>query len=681
MKKKIGLLLALCMVVTACFTACGEPELDGGMAQNISVFENQENVDKMLKEEADKGYTFDNPFYTINPYGNSPLSAIVIFDTENETAIEMTVKGKTEDTNLVYNFDAEKRHILPVIGLYNGDKTEVILKDDEGNTKSIEMETELITSNALNATLDVEATDEYIDGLNFMMYGLTNNEMIAATAFDKNVDVRWMYQGGDLTLMPLKLLDSGRFMATLPICPDPSYVGSAGIMEFDLLGKIYNEYEIPGGQHHDFYVMDDNTAWVAVGQSDYSVVEDVVVRVDLSNGKIIDKIDVSEIFGDDANATVAGSLNATDRDWLHNNSIAYDEKNDLLLLSGRHIDAVIAFEASGDHNIKYIFGDPNGWDEEKYGKYFLEIINNDDNSFEWQYAQHSIAFNDKNQLILFDNGMYRAKTTNESAALANVDSYSRGVIYNIDVENMTVEQLWQYGKERGVKWYSSYISSIQQLEEGHFVLDSGGIIFNGRNYGSLAELGGPEDEFCDDDVIAIMSEVVRDDKNGDRVVWEMHIDAAETYRCYRYDITKLGNTFDVNAKGKMYGDIGDLGNTTEEVDVDNIKDYDAYVKTLNADDEIDTNVSAQQNENIAMVRVPYTAKNVNSDEGAKVILLKYGEKEGIAAKVPTRKFADKPDETILKNLSAFNGQDLNGYYKILIKTQDGTYFTGLNVKF
>lgn len=32
--------------------------------------------------------------------------------------------------------------------------------------------------------------------------------------------------------------------------------------------------------------------------------------------------------------------------------------------------------------------------------------------------------------------------------------YSRAVVFKVDQEKRTVEQLWEYGKERGHSWYS-----------------------------------------------------------------------------------------------------------------------------------------------------------------------------------------------------------------------------------
>ena len=46
-----------------------------------SLIENQRKVENKFTSE---GYTFDNPNVILNPYGNSPLTALVIFETAKE---------------------------------------------------------------------------------------------------------------------------------------------------------------------------------------------------------------------------------------------------------------------------------------------------------------------------------------------------------------------------------------------------------------------------------------------------------------------------------------------------------------------------------------------------------------------------------------------------------------------
>ena len=57
------------------------------------------------------------------------------------------------------------------------------------------------------------------------------------------------------------------------------------------------------------------------------------------------------------------------------------------------------------------------------------------------------------------------------------NSYSRGVIYKIDTENMTAEEVWEYGKERGSEFYSPYISDVDYIDDNHYIVHSGGISY------------------------------------------------------------------------------------------------------------------------------------------------------------------------------------------------------------
>lgn len=76
-------------------------------------------------------------------------------------------------------------------------------------------------------------------------------------------------------------------------------------------------------------------------------------------------------------------------------------------------------------------------------------------------------------IFILDNGNNRSKIKEEY--ISADDNYTRGVIYRIDTENMTIEEVWQYGKERGSDFYSPYISDVDYLGENHYLVHSGGI--------------------------------------------------------------------------------------------------------------------------------------------------------------------------------------------------------------
>ena len=71
-------------------------------------------------------------------------------------------------------------------------------------------------------------------------------------------------------------------------------------------------------------------------------------------------------------------------------------------------------------------------------------------------------------IMCFDNGHWRSKIK-ENYVDAN-DNFSRGVIYRINTDDMTIEQVWQYGKERGAEFFSPYICNCEYYERGHYMV-------------------------------------------------------------------------------------------------------------------------------------------------------------------------------------------------------------------
>ena len=101
-------------------------------------------------------------------------------------------------------------------------------------------------------------------------------------------------------------------------------------------------------------------------------------------------------------------------------------------------------------------------------KYFFTPTNN----LEWQYAQHAAMMLPNGNIFLFDNGNNRSKDEKKYVKAEN--NYSRGVIYKIDKNNMTIEEIWEYGKNEGSYFYSPYISDVDYLGKDHYLIHSGG---------------------------------------------------------------------------------------------------------------------------------------------------------------------------------------------------------------
>ena len=67
-------------------------------------------------------------------------------------------------------------------------------------------------------------------------------------------------------------------------------------------------------------------------------------------------------------------------------------------------------------------------------------------------------------MMFADNGTAKVKAADAENRVTGDDIYSRAVIYRIDTEEMTIEQIYEYGKERGPEWYSDWISGVVSLD-------------------------------------------------------------------------------------------------------------------------------------------------------------------------------------------------------------------------
>jgi len=174
------------------------------------------------------------------------------------------------------------------------------------------------------------------------------------------------------------------------------------------------------------------------------------------------KQDQNDHFGD-----IVGS--GAGRNWAHVNSVDYDETDDSIIISSRHQSAII--KIGRDKKVKWILGSHEGWKTPYQDKLLQPVDKNGkpikcegskcEGDFDWTWTQHTgwkvrseLSKGDVIYISAFDNGDARGM---EQPALPEM-KYSRAVVYKVDQKKMTVEQVWEYGKERGHAWYSPVTS-------------------------------------------------------------------------------------------------------------------------------------------------------------------------------------------------------------------------------
>ena len=236
------------------------------------------------------------------------------------------------------------------------------------------------------------------------------------------------------------------------------------IVEVDQNGNVVDEWRL-------WEILDPyrDTAIKALDQGAVCLNIDPKLAGQTLSAEDLQKLDQEGQFGD-----IVGT--GPGRNWAHVNSVDYDPTDDSIIISSRHQCAVI--KIGRDHKVKWILGAPRGW-KAPWSEVFLTPVDAagkplkcDDAScegtnFDWTWTQHT-AFridskSDSNTLYLsvFDNGDGRGF---DQPPLPDM-KYSRAVIYKIDQQKRTVEQIWEYGKEQGHDWYSPVTSLVEYMPD------------------------------------------------------------------------------------------------------------------------------------------------------------------------------------------------------------------------
>lgn len=614
-----------------------------------SLTEKQAELEKDFKID---GYTIDNPNVILNPYDASPLTALVIFKTESEVTPTVTIKGKDALTTFTHTFKESKEHYLPIYGLYADTENEVVIEykeNDEKISKTVKIKTDKLPENMILPT-SVKADK---DKLTNDLYFFTPSSVGYTSAYDVNGDVRWYLT--NYALWDNTRLENGHLMvSTERLINNPYYM--TGLYEIDLFGKVYTEYSLPGGYHHDYYELENGNLLVAsddFGNED-GTVEDYIVELDRKTGKIVKKFDLKDIL----NMQDGKSENWSDYDWFHNNAVWYDKETNSITLSGRHQDAVINIDYETG-KLNWIIGDSTNWSEE-YQKYFFKPVGK---NFEWQWSQHAAMITPEGYVFILDNGNNKSKI--ESEYVKAEDSYTRGVMYKIDTDNMTIEQVWEYGKSRGSEFYSPYISDVDYLDKNHYIVHSGGIVYvNGKNSNQPA--GFSKDTTLVSDTVELID---------NKVVFEIKL-PTNNYRVEKLSLYTDKDNFHLT-ESKRVGSLGETEVTEHKVT--------PFLKSAKKDEKYESyNISLNKEIDRLVVKGQFK-------RGTDVKIVLYQSMHSYIYNFPVSKkpytalcvdiFTEEENENGIVVTKYINEDNLKGKYSIYLEVDGTLYNTEEYVEF
>ncbi len=421
---------------------------------------------------------------TPNPYDVAPLTAEVTFQTKVPTQVAIEVLGEEPVTHTFKGRSTE--HRLPILGLYPGTKNRVIIRmtsaRGEVDEDTFTVKTEPLPKFFPDINTTVTDKSKMENGWNFSQYSVNPSGLPVDTdvdagralrglpfMFDANGDVRYYLDLAFLDGLAYEVLrlQNGNWV----------FGHDRTIYEYDILGQEINRWAIPGYlTHHEITEKPNGNLLAAVhkigtkNKDGGGTNGDHIIELDRASGKIEGEWDMRQVLDVYRRSLVDDSF-----DWFHINAIWYSAADDTLIVSGRNQGVV---KVTKDNKLVWILAPHQGWgkagiDADKYStaNYLLTAVDaqgtpypesvqqgaESASDFDWTWGQHAPMLLPNGHLFVFDNGFRRHFITNGPT------SYSRGAEYAIDETAMTVQQVWEYGKERGNEYFSPIISDVDYL--------------------------------------------------------------------------------------------------------------------------------------------------------------------------------------------------------------------------
>jgi hypothetical protein len=469
----------------------------------------------------------ENIRYLLNPYGNAPLSAVILISgeeiiPEEVEEIQVTVEGITDDADdftgvldphsetFFSNFDTTDLHdvletAIPVLGLYPDWANQVSFAVTSGSHQfigAVTIETDPI-ADVTNETVSISIADPaHIEpGWTFL----------EDRVYDNNGDLRWFGP------------------RIFRIAANGNIRDLDG--EWNWLGKRVRTFTFPDylHPHHDvielsngnlIHCIDNDQSQIKNHAGDIvTSIEDYAVETD-ATGAIVNAFDLRAFFDVDR-CTFAEK----ETDWFHLNTLCYDEITDAVLMSGRHQGIVSITrggiqgeEANLGKSLKWILAPHldwgmSGWDGQgeidpndylltavdENGVPFDDAVQNnlavptpDPEAFYWPVGQHGLIITSRDgnklRLLTFNNqasyifeglgSINNGITFTAQGDLTDdrsLESFSQIIEYEIDEVLMTVRKLWSFGEHKP-ELYGSFTSGVEVLKNtNHRLLITNGV--------------------------------------------------------------------------------------------------------------------------------------------------------------------------------------------------------------
>ena len=445
------------------------------------------------------------PVIELDPNLSTPLAAQLQVSTDIPTQIVLDISNDRKNWSIEFA-EYQTKHTHPILGFYPGSTHNVTVhimsRDGQRTTfnETLQVVTDPLPDGFPTVAVNKSEPDKMEPGYTlFDVIPEGNNAEFGAliVIVDELGNVVWYQIGSRYT--NVRQTAEGNLI----------YLQGSEYIEMDMLGNSVREWKAMGESknkisetpvatrsfHHEVFPLENgNFLTLSIEARSFdnyptkvwkpnSPTETVMVAGDLvieftPDGNIInqwsllDLLDPYRIGYDSLGKYWDSFFGTKTRDWSHANSVIHNPSDDSIIVSIRHQDAVVKFSRKTGKLI-WILGSHDNWNTEKFGDYLLKPIN--ERQYFFPFHQHSPTILPNGNLLLYDNGNYRANPYNK--VVHYTENFSRAVEYAIDEENMTIELVWEHGQFTEERVFSGALGDANFLPETGNVLITHGNIF------------------------------------------------------------------------------------------------------------------------------------------------------------------------------------------------------------
>lgn len=468
-------------------------EVENDYENNAQIYSSnfQKNISKQLKEKKKEKHDFTNPLVVANPYRTNTTGLYLYFTTKEKAQIQYTVstEGYGDFTRILYNEGENNlttEHEYMLIGCVPGVTNTICLTAEDENGKKLGSYTFTYDApnllNSLGAVQAVaekgESKEELADGL----YTVLGNDSSEESMEEDYVGI---YDNDGVVRAEIPIINFRSHEMIFNETGMYYSISNKQMACLDRTGEVLRVYNMGDFTlHHDYDFGTKGDIIILASRVGEQTKDDSIVSMNLETGVVTEIVDLGDLFPDYLAASTKPE-GAEVLDWMHLNSLALVDGDDLIV-SARETSTIIYIEDVYDEpKVRYMIGSDNFWAETGYE----DLLLTQKGEFCLQGGQHSVLYvpddsleDGQYYLELFNNNNTYSLARKEYDWSADNNYYDTGVAvdskgnpsyyykYLVDENAKTFELVDSLAVD-----YSGFVSSVQR-KDGNLIVDSGGAL-------------------------------------------------------------------------------------------------------------------------------------------------------------------------------------------------------------